>query len=247
VGLEITTIILTCYELPGFDRSVHFHKPLKNIQSNTIIMLTKRGCVRLLLFCLHIALITGLLSLDRGIPLPSALTDSSSLLRLLTVGDFEEFNRLFADARINLPNADVSRSGLNVKIRNLYCADISIGDIQTNFTETNATTLVASLFVNPFSFRCFADYSYSFSFFVRGSGQMEAKARNSRIQTEIAFYSPFPQEPPSTTAVVACSTRIDIYDMTFRGGVVARILDLMENLIDSVIEREVQDGTYCSL
>jgi hypothetical protein len=102
------------------------------------------------------------------------------------------------------------------------------------------------LFVNPFSFRCFADYSYSFSFF-RGSGRMEAKAHNSRIQTEIAFHSPVPQEPPSTTSVVACSTRIDIYDMTFRGGMVARILDLMENLIDNVIEREVQDGTYCTV
>lgn len=166
------------------------------------------------------------------------------LLRLLTTGDFAEFNRLFADATLALPDADVSRSGLTLRIRNLICQEISVDNMHFNHTRDSASRVTAGLFVDPFAFKCKSDYSYSFSFF-RGSGRMEAKARNNRINAQVSLTSPttFAQDPPATTAIVSCGSKLDIYDMTFRGGLVARIVDLFENLIDNVIEREIQKGT----
>ena len=160
---------------------------------------------------------------------------------MLATSDFEEFNRLFADASLLLPDADVSKSGLTLKIRKLVCKSISIDNMEFTHTVDSSSQLTAGLSVDPFAFGCTADYSYSFSFF-RGSGRMAAQARNNRINAQVQFTSPptFAQEPPAKTQVSACSSTLDIYDMTFRGGLVARIVDLFENAIDDVIEREIQ-------
>ena len=172
--------------------------------------------------------------------------------RLLALGDFKEFNDLFANAVVNLPDVDVSRSGLNLRLRNMYCQNISVGDIQTNFTVTppqqsnntngQASAIVMGFFVNPFDFLCVADYSYSFTFF-RGSGKMTARARDSQANLKVNVTSPtsFAQKPPNETNVVSCDTRIEIYDMSFEGGVVARVLDLLEDLVDDVVENNVED------
>ena len=190
-----------------------------------------------------------LIAATSRITLPSAMSDSevlSASLRRLAIGDFAQFNKLFADATLSLPDADVSRSGLKLRIRNLRCTDISIGDMQTNYTQTDARTLLYGLYVNPFAFRCTADYRYEFSFFIKGSGRLEAKARGNQANAQISFASPttFAQDPPSATTVQSCNTRIEIYDMSFKGGVVARILDLLEDLVDDVIENEVE-ATVC--
>ena len=168
------------------------------------------------------------------------------LTRLLAIGDFEEFNQLFKDAKIQLPDADVSRSGLTLRIRNLYCHDVAIGDIQTNFTRSDDDTSVTlGVFVSPFEFVCTADYSYKFLFF-RGSGQMVAKSRGNQANTRISFTSPssFAQDPPATTAISSCSSKINVYDVDFHGGVIARILDLLEEVLEDVISDEVEGGMY---
>ena len=55
-----------------------------------------------------------------------------SLRRNLAPGDFAAFNQLFQNAVIDLPDATVSKKllfKLKIKIKDLYCQDISIEDI----------------------------------------------------------------------------------------------------------------------
>jgi len=72
-------------------------------------------------------------------------TDGFSLLRMLEIGDFEDLNELFEGAVINLPDADISTSGLTLEVRNLRCKEISIGDIQVGYQKNSNQQLTFQL------------------------------------------------------------------------------------------------------
>jgi hypothetical protein len=83
-----------------------------------------------------------------------------SLRRRLSAGDFDEFNRLFQNATINLPNTEVSQTVLSLQLiidlSNLYCQDVQIGDVELTYNKSSDQTLDLAVSVVGVSMSCFS-------------------------------------------------------------------------------------------
>jgi len=97
-----------------------------------------------------------------------------------------------------------------------------------------------------FAVTCVADYGYTFPPFFSGDGIVTAVTQNSRLETVVQVQSltGFWEAPPSQVSVLQCSLQLDITDMNFDGGVVASILDMLQGVLNDVIVKAVEDGTY---
>jgi len=171
-----------------------------------------------------------------------------SLRRNLEEGDFEAFNQLFHNAVIDLPDATVSKKllfKLNIKIKDLYCQDISIEDILLSFNKESDQRLTFGVTIQGLALNCFANYDYDYGL-LDGGGRVEIYSNNNNAETRIAFSSPnFNLEPPESATVEFCTANINIYNMEVRGKFIAKILDTFQKLIRDVVEEEVEDGACC--
>jgi hypothetical protein len=70
---------------------------------------------------------------------------SLPLRRDLAIGDFDQWNQLFRNATIPLPDTELGDDGANLIIRNLRWKELIIGDIQTASTSTTTDTVVITL------------------------------------------------------------------------------------------------------
>jgi len=153
-------------------------------------------------------------------------------------------NSLLDNAQIQLPDSAISQSGLDLNIRNLYCQNVSIVDLRTEFNQTDYKTVVNTLAIE-FHVTCVADYSYTYPPFFRGAGKVTIATQNNRLETAVQVQSlvGFSEAPPSQVSVLQCTSHLNITDVDFDGGVVAGIWARLEGVLDEVIEHAVEDGT----
>lgn len=174
------------------------------------------------------------------------LRRSGSITRDLAVGDFDELNRLFQDATISLPDAELGSDGANLNIRNLRCMEFNLGDLQSSFTTTT-DTLTYEVIVEPFAMTCYGDYEYQLSFLANGSGSFSATTQGNRLQTSINLVSSsgFDLSPPTQANLLSCQTTIDIVGgIDFEGGIVADVANLFTEPIANLVENEAADGKW---
>lgn len=157
--------------------------------------------------------------------------------------DFQDFNEIFQNAQLVLPDADISTSGLDLSIRDLVCSQVVIDDMTVVSPPPNGNTVTSiQLQVNiQFSLICEANYSYRFPPFFRGSGRVGASTRNNQFATQ---WTVTHHRPTTTTSVTVnlCQAQIDIYNLDFRGGLVARIVDLASKPVSDILQREIQEA-----
>lgn len=167
-----------------------------------------------------------------------------SLRRYLAVGDFADFNQLFESAKIDLPDAEVSQKiagiTLTLKMKNLYCQNITIGDIELSHKKVSNQRLDFNVSIVDLTMNCFSEYDYDYGF-LNGNGRIEAYSKGNYAQTSLAFTSTnFDTAPPTGADVAFCTSNLNIYNMEFRGGIVNWLLDTFQSLVRGVIESRVE-------
>jgi hypothetical protein len=167
-------------------------------------------------------------------------------LRRLEIGDFARFNELFANAQLKLPDAELSESGLTLKISNLVCTNVNVGGIQSNhslFQENGLDVLAYTVTAFPVSITCSADYTFEV-LFIPGSGRFTAVAESLRAETRIDLVSGsggFAAGPPTVATIDYCNA-----DINFEGTTVERLLELFKGLISNVVDKYAADAV-CNL
>ena len=181
----------------------------------------------------------------------AANADHHSVGRRVAIGDFEAINTLLEGASIVLPPSKLQDNGLELNIDTIYCTDIHLGDLNTNYTiGVNALgqdTLFYTLRAFPFDMNCFADYSFTFGFFFSGSGRFEAFTDNNEVTAHVDLISPsqFAVAPPNRAEVPFCQSVIRTDgNINFEdGGLLDGILNLgiVKDLISNLIDSEAAD------
>jgi hypothetical protein len=126
-----------------------------------------------------------------------AIQSSSNVVsdpqRRIAVGDFDELNQLFDDASISIPDTfEVSQkvllSTLEVKIWNIKCYGIEIGDMSISHQLTNAQNMEVLIKVMQLDLECEMNYEYKYSF-VNGDGWLKLTTDNNSASTKVNFVS----------------------------------------------------------
>jgi hypothetical protein len=168
--------------------------------------------------------------------------------RSLQSADFTEFNKLFQNAVIDLPdNIEVTQEilffDLVINLENLQCRDVSVGNIVIESALVAEGQLQVTIQVVDLSINCFSNYTYRWSQF-DGSGGFEATSAGSDANVTLLFGtadgSSFSCAPPANATVASCGTNIVITDLNFNGGFVASILDAAVRLLASAVETQLE-------
>ena len=165
--------------------------------------------------------------------------------RSLTVGDFAEFNDLFQDAVIHIPDdfqfsERVFSVKLELNIRDIKCYDISVGDMSVSHSRQSNQRINVNVDVTQLDLRCDVDYRYKYGF-LRGDGIATVRTNDNSASTTLRFDSTdFHTQPPNGSSVGSCTTDIEITDINFEGDFVSNIVEIFERLIRDVIEREIE-------
>jgi hypothetical protein len=184
----------------------------------------------------------------------SALPTSEASRRHLAIGDFARFNELFAGAELMLVDSIQVGDTVKVTINNLFCRNINVGDMQTNFTIFNQNgldVLAYTINVNPFSMTCEADFQYemevvSFLPSIKGSGTFVAALENNSVlaRIDMSGASTFLQDPPTTAVVSSCVATINTNADVELGGTFQAFddLDVVQDLISNVVDDQAKSG-----
>jgi hypothetical protein len=176
------------------------------------------------------------------------LTHSVEPQRSLQSADFTEFNQLFQNAVIDLPdNIEVTQEilffDLVINLENLQCRDVSVGNIVIESALVAEGQLQVTIQVVDLSINCFSDYTYRWSQF-DGSGDFEATSVGSDANVTLLFAtadgSSFSAAPPANATVASCDTNIVITDLNLNGGFVASILDAAVRLLANAVETQIE-------
>ena len=160
-----------------------------------------------------------------------------------TSTDFQAFNQLFQNAQLLLPDADISTNGLDLNLRELICSQVIIDDMTlvspTSGATNTATSQSIQLQVNVrFSLICQANYGYYFPPFFRGDGRVAAMTRDNQFTTHITVA----HSDRTNVTVDLCQAAVQIYDLDFRGGLVARLVEVAEKPVADLLQSQIQDA-----
>lgn len=166
-----------------------------------------------------------------------------SLRRNLSIGDFEALNQLLKGAVIKLPDASVSADlliTLNLDLSNIRCTGISVGDVIVAHERKSNQQLIFTLDLIQLDLTCYVNYGYRYGF-LSGNGEADAFTNDNSAKLSLRFESSdFDTRPPTNVDVENSNINIKISDLTFRGGIVASIVNIFEGLIRGTIEDEIE-------
>lgn len=172
---------------------------------------------------------------------------AKQLQRRLAVGDFERFNELFADAELALPDAELGNGGASLDLTNIYCGDLLVGDIQTSYSvyqENGKDILAFNIVADPFAMECYADFRYRL-LFIPGDGTVRIDTSDNRLSTRVLIESAstFANEPPLSSRVAFCDTKIETYGrVNFSGDWLGEIIELFSEPVSNLIEDEASSA-----
>ena len=170
-------------------------------------------------------------------------TPSTSAASSRKLETFDTLNEIFSEISLDLPDATVSKSGLDVTITELVCRDLNVGDIQIDHEIQSNTDQKVGVDITGIKIMCNFRYAYSFTIF-NGAGVGNAFLdRTSNASIDFVFKSDdYTKFPPTDVDVAECRTDIQIADMNFDGdgaGIISGILDLFEGLLRDTVEGEL--------
>jgi hypothetical protein len=175
---------------------------------------------------------------------------SQVLHRWLEMGDFELFNDAIQDLKLVVPDpAPIVQQilfQLDINLTNVYCVDISIGDMTGDYTLTSDHELLYMLSIDPYSMTCYTDYTYSYGGFLSSSGTANmAMTAGNGVNLTLSLQSPstFDRAPPNATALTSCVPRVDIGSVQFTGAIESIIASLFQDVVTNAVEGQVATGT----
>ena len=160
------------------------------------------------------------------------------------VGDFDEFNEIFENASIVMPDSyqvseRVALIDFDMTIENIKCYNISVGDIAITHNRVSDQSIDVSVGVYQLDLNCELDYSYKYGL-LRGDGWLKLTTENNWAFTRLNFESEdFDSLPPSSSSVKSCLTDIEIENMDFEGDLVSEIIEIFQRLVRGTVERAI--------
>jgi hypothetical protein len=165
--------------------------------------------------------------------------------RGLRVGDFDEFNELFDNASISIPDTfEVSQkvlwfTTLDLKIWNIKCYGINIGDMSISHELKSAQNIEVLINVFQLDLTCEMNYEYKYTF-LNGDGYLKLTTDDNSASTKINFESDnFNTKPPKGSTIANCVADIQITDLDFDEDPLSEFFEVFQSLVRGVVERAV--------
>lgn len=159
--------------------------------------------------------------------------------------NFDELNQLLQNVTIILPEFSIPAGrfllvDLTITARYTKCFDISIRDLKVLYERVSNTKVTLDVLVDGLGFDC--EIYWRYNWITSGSGVAQLYTTNNSFNLELSVASNnFDLEPPTSVAVSQCAASVQIDDIDASGGFEAFILDAVEGLLRSPIERQVND------
>jgi len=164
--------------------------------------------------------------------------------RRMAVGDFDEFNKLFDNASISIPDTftvsqKVLLSTLEVKIWNIKCYGVEIGDMNIAHQLKSSQDIEVLIKVLQMDLNCEMNYEYKYSF-INGDGWLKLATDNNSASTTVNFQSDdFSTKPPKGSSVSNCVADIQITNMDFEEDLLSEIVEIFQGLVRGVVETAI--------
>ncbi|KAL7538989.1 hypothetical protein ACHAXR_008950 [Thalassiosira sp. AJA248-18] len=159
---------------------------------------------------------------------------------------FSALNEIFSTIELQLPDAPVSRSGLDLTITELVCRDLNVQGIQISHDIVSNTKQRIGVDVAGVHISCTFDWEYSWMFFSgSGSGTAISDQPTSSISMGVDFISQdYATHPPQDVSIENCDANLQIADIQVEDdgiGLMAGIVNIFEGLVRDTIEEELGD------
>lgn len=162
---------------------------------------------------------------------------------------FDALNEIFAKVSLDLPDATVSKSGLDITISELVCRDLNVGDIQIDHEIQSNTSQKLNVGILGIKVMCNFRYAYRWTIFSgEGAGSVLLDPTSNASIGLVFESNDYNMYPPRAVSIAECRTDIQIADMNFDGdgvGVLSAILDLFEGLLRDTVEGELNKA-FCN-
>jgi hypothetical protein len=164
---------------------------------------------------------------DRSLNLPTKTTVSNAIHQYLSppydsssrkLEKFDALNEIFAEISLDLPDATVDRSGLDITITEILCHDLNVQDIQIDHEIQSPMSQKVGVDITGIKIVCDFRYAYRWTIF-SGEGAGNAvldPTSNASIGLEFKS-SDYTMHPPTDVDVAECRTDVQIADMNFVG------------------------------
>lgn len=129
--------------------------------------------------------------------------------------DFEAFNSILDGASIVIPETfEVSErvgiATLDMKITNLKCYDMAIGDVTVQQQQQSDTQFVVEIGIFQLDLTCELNYVYDYGI-LSGDGWVQISTDNNMAQSILSFTSTdFNTAPPLSSSVESCLADVKI-------------------------------------
>mmetsp|Transcript_4361 Transcript_4361/g.10224 ORF Transcript_4361/g.10224 Transcript_4361/m.10224 type:complete len:2166 (-) Transcript_4361:131-6628(-) len=188
----------------------------------------------------HINFSFGTLLLATSVILQAASGQAHQEARQLAIGDFADFNRILDGAVLRIPDTALRSDGVTLRLSNVRCLDLSIGDANLWARQTSFQTVEVNLQVVDLGMICRARYSFDW-LFLSGSGDAEILSfgNDATIQGLVKSAN-YMSIPPEDVIIRTCDPTIWINRVSFSGGIVSWILNVMERLFRDFIASQAE-------
>ena len=161
----------------------------------------------------------------------------------MEIGDFASLNSIIGGTEIQLGNAVVTTRilgiALTLELDNLRCSNLNVRDITVRHTAVTPTRLALSITVVGLDADCVVPtYNYRYGF-LSGSGAATAMTDDSNVTAVLVFDQTTVTSPPNASSVGSCQADIVVTNLSFSGGIVAAILNFVENFVRNTLANQI--------
>lgn len=167
-------------------------------------------------------------------------------MRRTAPGDFDEFNKIFENASILLPeeykvSERVAFVDLNLMIRDIKCYEIAIGDVVIAHEQVSSTAYQVNIELSGLDLTCEMGYNYTYGV-LSGEGWLQISTADNMASSTMNFVSEdFDTQPPTESTMGECISNVEITRMDFEEDLVSEILEVFQGLIRNVVENAIGD------
>mmetsp|Transcript_3457 Transcript_3457/g.9854 ORF Transcript_3457/g.9854 Transcript_3457/m.9854 type:complete len:2914 (-) Transcript_3457:98-8839(-) len=162
------------------------------------------------------------------------------------LGDFDEFNELFKDARIRLPDAYINPfvvfARLRLSMDNIQCSGITIGNIEITHTVTSLRQIDMSLAITGISLQCDLIYDYTYGKVRSGDGSASGTVSGADVTAELTVMSTnFDMLPPSNAILDNCEAVLGDLSFISQGDLYGDILEAFQDSLKGTFTERIRD------
>ncbi|KAL7552892.1 hypothetical protein ACHAWF_016142 [Thalassiosira exigua] len=164
---------------------------------------------------------------------------------------FSTLNSMLSTLTLKLPDAKVSRSGLDLTITQIECGDLGVSDVQISHAVTSDVAQRITLAVDGVIVSC--DFRWEVgSFFASGSGTGSAASRPeaSSVALDADFASiDFETHAPHDASIGRCAADLKIATLEVQDDGGAGLMSALSSVLDGVLKDTIEgelDNLICN-